>query len=80
MKHCLSCHQDGHTYLECPSIPFGSLIAHAFGVPDFLGPPPDQLAEEIAKAERYKQYLELKEEFEENSSMNYPLSPQGYWG
>lgn len=32
-KHCISCKQDGHTYLECKTLNFWGLVAGAFGVP-----------------------------------------------
>jgi hypothetical protein len=65
VKHCISCHQDGHTYLECESIPFGQLMAKAMGVPDIMGTiPASQLIENIEKAKRYQQFLKLKNEFE----------------
>jgi hypothetical protein len=64
MKHCLSCHQDGHTYQECQSIPIESLLANTLGFPDLSGISREQLAENIAKADRHKKYLELKAEFD----------------
>ena len=33
VKSCITCGEDGHTYVECPKVPFGFLMADAFGVP-----------------------------------------------
>ena len=33
IKECTTCGENGHTYLECPKVPFGFLMAGAFGVP-----------------------------------------------
>jgi hypothetical protein len=61
-KHCLSCHQDGHTYLECQSINFFDLIACAAQLP--IAVDQAKLAAEIEKAARFEEYQKLKAEFE----------------
>lgn len=32
-KHCVSCGEDGHTYLECNKIPFIGMVSELFGLP-----------------------------------------------
>lgn len=49
MQHCVSCDEDGHTYLECQKLPFFSLAAYAFGVAPLGGPSREELAVEIQK-------------------------------
>ena len=70
---CISCNLEGHTYLECPSIPFAALFCQSIGAPDFLGPSRQQLAEELAKAERRRQYNELRAEFEGEAATDRPI-------
>jgi hypothetical protein len=62
MKYCISCHQEGHTYLECQSIDFFDLIACAFQLP--VAVDKAKLAAEIEKAKRFEEYKKLKAEFE----------------
>jgi hypothetical protein len=61
-KHCLSCHQDGHTYLECQSIDFFGLISCAAQLPFAVDKA--KLAAELEKAARFEEYQKLKAEFE----------------
>lgn len=35
-QFCISCNEEGHTYLSCPNRPFASMAARAFGVADLL--------------------------------------------
>lgn len=35
-KSCVSCGEDGHTYLECKKVPFIGLVAETFGLPTNL--------------------------------------------
>lgn len=36
-KFCITCKEDGHTYLECRKAPFATIFAGAFGLPDLFG-------------------------------------------
>jgi hypothetical protein len=63
-KHCISCHQAGHTYLECQSIDFFDLIACAFQLPITESVDKAKLAAELEKAARFEEYQKLKAEFE----------------
>jgi hypothetical protein len=63
-KHCLSCHQDGHTYLECQSIDFLDLIACSAQLPIAELVDKAKLAAELEKAARFEEYQKLKDEFE----------------
>jgi hypothetical protein len=63
-KHCISCHQEGHTYLECQSINFFDLIACAFQLPIVQSVDKAKLADELEKAARFEEYQKLKAEFE----------------
>lgn len=53
-KHCISCREDGHTYLECPRVSFGALMCGAFGIPVLFGQTPEEAAAELAKIARAK--------------------------
>jgi hypothetical protein len=63
-KHCISCHQAGHTYLECQSIGFIDLIACAFQLPIAELVDKAKLAAELEKAARFEESQKLKAEFE----------------
>jgi hypothetical protein len=63
-KHCISCHQAGHTYLECQSINFFDLIACSFQLPIAELVDKAKLAAELEKAARFEEYKKLKAEFE----------------
>lgn len=47
MKHCLSCNQDGHTYQDCPNLPFSGLFSIAIGFESILGPSFKEMQERI---------------------------------
>lgn len=48
-QFCISCNQEGHTYLECEAVPFFGLVAGAFGLPTkpFCGLDEGELIEQI---------------------------------
>jgi len=50
VKHCITCEEDGHTYLECRKAPFASIVADAFGLP--VAPPKPPEYDETMKALR----------------------------
>jgi len=50
-KHCVTCDEDGHTYLECPRVNFGDLLMASFGMRP-IGTTPEALREELDKIER----------------------------
>lgn len=63
-RECVTCGERGHWYTECPRLPFGSLVAAAFGVPIIAGPSEDELRVELAKlqAERVGMFKDEKSE------------------
>lgn len=50
-KYCITCHENGHTYLECPRVSFGALVAGAFGVPTLFGQTPEEALRELQQIE-----------------------------
>ena len=36
-QNCITCGEDGHTYINCPKAPFAAIVAGAFGLPDITG-------------------------------------------
>lgn len=57
-KRCITCDGEGHTYMECPRVPFGILAAGAMGasVPDR-----EQYEAELRKIEAERKLTELDE-------------------
>lgn len=51
---CISCDGEGHTYLSCPRVNFGSIIAGGLGVADFSGRS-DDTRSELAKIKDERQ-------------------------
>jgi hypothetical protein len=61
-KHCITCKQDGHTYLECPSLNFFDLFAASMGLPKLdTGESAQQLQDQV-KAELLALNPEPKEQ------------------
>ena len=48
---CITCGEEGHTYLECPKVNFFDLFAASFGLPDITtGESADELRDRVAEA------------------------------
>lgn len=51
VKHCITCHGSGHTYLECPRVPFFSLFQASLGIQPIIGPSKAELIHELEQIE-----------------------------
>ncbi len=68
-KHCITCDQPGHTYLECDKVSFGSLFCGALGVVPIVGPTLDETAAGIIEIEKVRELHALA------GDLGYTVSP-----
>ena len=61
VKKCITCDAEGHTYDQCPKVPFGALMAGATGVTNILGDQEEaaQNLAEIAERRRRRDMIGL---------------------